>query len=155
MKKEYHHANKARDATIDENDEEEDMEEINHLTGAGRDLKKLVKKTEKNEAYESDDDEGNPYASVNIHAFYPFFQFSDFLLGGRGGRTTSSTCIGWAGCYESTTTTTTIPIFQQHHPRSRSRSWVHAQCSTKPSNTNSRSCISTQTTSARRFFLCT
>ncbi|GJJ12510.1 hypothetical protein Clacol_006753 [Clathrus columnatus] len=63
LKREYRNANKARDATIDEDEEDEEMEEMSRLTGAGKDLKKLVKRTEKNEAYESDDDEGNPYAS--------------------------------------------------------------------------------------------
>lgn len=63
LKREYRTANKARDATIDDDEEDEEMEEINQLTGAGRDLKKIVKRNEKNEVYDSDEEEGNPYAS--------------------------------------------------------------------------------------------
>ena len=44
------------DVGEDENDE---------LTGTGREIKKLVKKTDKSGAYDSDDDD-NPYASVSF-----------------------------------------------------------------------------------------
>jgi transcription initiation factor TFIIF subunit alpha len=40
-----------------------DGDDDDELTGTGREIKKLVKKTDKSGAYESDDDE-NPYASV-------------------------------------------------------------------------------------------
>lgn len=42
---------------------DEDQEEIDHLTGAGKEVKKLVKKSDKSGNYDSDDEE-NPYASV-------------------------------------------------------------------------------------------
>ncbi|KIJ57035.1 hypothetical protein M422DRAFT_23152 [Sphaerobolus stellatus SS14] len=60
IKKEYRQANKFHDGHIDADNEEDDLDS---LTGAGKDLKKLVKRTEKNEAYDSDDDEKNPYVS--------------------------------------------------------------------------------------------
>lgn len=80
------------------------MEEINQLTGAGRDLKKLVKRTEKSEVYESDEEEGNPYASVYYKSCPFFILSSDYLLGGRRGRTAPSTHTRWTSCYEPTTT---------------------------------------------------
>ncbi|KAH9999318.1 hypothetical protein BJV77DRAFT_976632 [Russula vinacea] len=59
LQREYMTANKQRDAGIDESDEEE---QDSTLTGAGKAIKKLMSKHEKNEAYESDE-ESNPYAS--------------------------------------------------------------------------------------------
>ncbi|KAF8592138.1 Rap30/74 interaction domain-containing protein [Ramaria rubella] len=60
MKREYRTANKLRDAHIDEDEEEEDIQ----LTGAGKDLKKIVRKTEKNDGYDdSDDDDKDPFIS--------------------------------------------------------------------------------------------
>ena len=55
-------ANKQRDAGIDESDDEE-LDST--LTGAGKAIKKLVNKHEKNDAYESDE-ESNPYASSAV-----------------------------------------------------------------------------------------
>jgi transcription initiation factor TFIIF subunit alpha len=59
LQREYMSANKQRDTGIDESDEE-DLDPA--LTGAGKLIKKLMSKHEKNEAYESDE-ESNPYAS--------------------------------------------------------------------------------------------
>ncbi|KAL5527753.1 hypothetical protein ACEPAG_6554 [Sanghuangporus baumii] len=59
LKREYRQANKTREGYIDEDEEEEDAD---NLTGTGKDIKKLVRKIEKNTAYESDEDK-NPYAS--------------------------------------------------------------------------------------------
>ncbi|GAA5884993.1 hypothetical protein JCM6882_007185 [Rhodosporidiobolus microsporus] len=42
---------------------DEDEEEIEQLTGTGKEIKKLMKKSDKTGAYDSDDDEENPYAS--------------------------------------------------------------------------------------------
>jgi transcription initiation factor TFIIF subunit alpha len=52
-------ANKQRDGGVDESDDEEPDPA---LTGAGKAIKKLMNKHEKNEGYESDE-ESNPYAS--------------------------------------------------------------------------------------------
>ncbi|KAI0036823.1 hypothetical protein K488DRAFT_40295 [Vararia minispora EC-137] len=60
IQKEYMSANKQRDGQVDDDDEEEPEPK---LTGAGKSMKKLVGRHEKNDAYDSDDDEGNPYAS--------------------------------------------------------------------------------------------
>ncbi|KAI0347540.1 Rap30/74 interaction domain-containing protein [Trametopsis cervina] len=60
LKREYKNANKTREGYIDESEEEEDMSE---LTGAGKDMQKLMKKHEKNNAYDDSDDDKNPYAS--------------------------------------------------------------------------------------------
>ncbi|EPQ59255.1 hypothetical protein GLOTRDRAFT_119452 [Gloeophyllum trabeum ATCC 11539] len=57
MKKEY---SKAK--VLNDGEESEDEEDETKLTKAGRQLKKLMRSLEKNQAYESDDDE-NPYAS--------------------------------------------------------------------------------------------
>lgn len=63
MKREYRKADEKR-----ESDEEE--EEGEHLSGAGKAMKKLVRKMEKNDAYDSDKEE-NPYASsVSTPFFY-------------------------------------------------------------------------------------
>ena len=70
-------ANKQRDAGIDESDEEEDDPT---LTGAGKAIKKLMNKHEKNEAYESDKD-SDPYVS-DVVRFDPFTlhnNLTDFL----------------------------------------------------------------------------
>jgi len=48
----------------DEIPDDVDGDEDDELTGTGREIKKLVKKTDKSGAYESDDEE-NPYASVS------------------------------------------------------------------------------------------
>jgi len=53
-------ANKQREGYIDESEEEEDGD--SQLTRDGKSLKKLMRKLEKNVAYDSDE-ERNPYAS--------------------------------------------------------------------------------------------
>ncbi|KAG9317293.1 hypothetical protein JVU11DRAFT_1490 [Chiua virens] len=58
LKREYKLANKQREGYIDESDEEDESQ----LTKQGQSLKKLMRKLEKNVAYESDE-EHNPYAS--------------------------------------------------------------------------------------------
>ncbi|KAA1466371.1 hypothetical protein DENSPDRAFT_831187 [Dentipellis sp. KUC8613] len=58
LQREYMSANKQRDGHIDESDSEDESQ----LTGAGKAIKKLMTKLEKNDAYD-DDEEGNPYAS--------------------------------------------------------------------------------------------
>jgi Rieske Fe-S protein len=75
-------ANKQRDAGVDESDEEDHDPA---LTGAGKAIKKLMNKHEKNEAYESDE-ESNPYASsaVCLHILCLPNILTDFI-GGRGG----------------------------------------------------------------------
>jgi hypothetical protein len=55
-------ANKQRDVGIDDSDEED---QDPTLTGAGKAIKKLMNKHEKNAAYESDE-ESNPYASSAV-----------------------------------------------------------------------------------------
>ncbi|KAI0314460.1 hypothetical protein OF83DRAFT_1205441 [Amylostereum chailletii] len=57
LQQEYMSANKQRDGHIDA-DEDEDVDL--KLTGAGKSMKKLVSKHEKNDAYDSDE-EGDPY----------------------------------------------------------------------------------------------
>ncbi|KAH9038849.1 Rap30/74 interaction domain-containing protein [Lactarius hengduanensis] len=59
LQREYMTANKQRDAGVDESD---DDDHDPALTGAGKAIKKLMSKHEKNDAYDSDD-ESNPYAS--------------------------------------------------------------------------------------------
>lgn len=59
LKREYKLANKRREGYIDESDEEEDESQ---LSKDGKSLKKLMRKLEKNVAYDSDE-ERNPYAS--------------------------------------------------------------------------------------------
>jgi hypothetical protein len=78
-------ANKQRDAGIDESDEEE-LDPS--LTGAGKAIKKLMNKHEKNEAYESDE-ESNPYASSAVRVYFYSSVFRNNLtdlVGGRRGR---------------------------------------------------------------------
>ena len=58
LKKEYKHANKQREGYVDDSEDEDEEE----LTRDGKSMKKLIRKMEKNAAYDSDD-EGNPYAS--------------------------------------------------------------------------------------------
>ena len=56
---------KRGDARIDESEEEEEEPQ---LSMAGKDMRKLVKKLEKNLAYDESDDDKNPYASsVSYH----------------------------------------------------------------------------------------
>ena len=86
-------ANKQRDAGIDESDEE-DRDPA--LTGAGKAIKKLMNKHEKNEAYESDE-ELNPYASSAVRVFLSSLSnIQTNFIGGRGRGGTSS--CGWASC---------------------------------------------------------
>ncbi|KAI0254394.1 hypothetical protein BJV78DRAFT_1187535 [Lactifluus subvellereus] len=59
LQREYMSANKQRDGGIDVSDDEDNDPA---LTGAGKAIRKLMNKHEKNEAYESDE-ESNPYAS--------------------------------------------------------------------------------------------
>ena len=59
LKREYKTANKTREGYIDESDDED----VNQLSNAGKDMRKLMKKLEKNNAYDESDDEKNPYAS--------------------------------------------------------------------------------------------
>lgn len=59
LKREYKLANKRREGYVDESDEDEDESQ---LSKDGKSLKKLMRKLEKNVAYESDE-ERNPYAS--------------------------------------------------------------------------------------------
>ncbi|EJD01511.1 uncharacterized protein FOMMEDRAFT_142112 [Fomitiporia mediterranea MF3/22] len=57
LKREYHNLNKNQEGYVSEDEEDAD-----NLTGTGKDIKKLVRKIEKNAAYDSDE-EKNPYAS--------------------------------------------------------------------------------------------
>lgn len=47
---------------------EDDDEATKRLTGTGKEIKKLVKKSDKSGAYESDDEDENPYASVRCES---------------------------------------------------------------------------------------
>jgi transcription initiation factor TFIIF subunit alpha len=58
IKREYRSANKQVDGTIDQDEDEEEVE----LTRDGKKMKKLIRNLEKNNAYESDEEQ-NPYAS--------------------------------------------------------------------------------------------
>lgn len=49
------------------------------MTGAGKQMKKLVRKIEKNGAYDSDEDE-NPYASSVCYCIPPDFRLLILLL---------------------------------------------------------------------------
>ncbi|KAK7695812.1 hypothetical protein QCA50_000450 [Cerrena zonata] len=60
IKREYKTANKTREGYIDESEEEEEEPK---LSMAGKDMRKLMKKLEKNLAYDESDDDRNPYAS--------------------------------------------------------------------------------------------
>ena len=59
MKRAYRSANKLRDGGVDEDSEDED-EDAKKLTGDGKEMKKLVRNLDKNNAYDSDEDK-NPY----------------------------------------------------------------------------------------------
>lgn len=48
--------------------EDDDEAAAKRLTGTGKEIKKLVKKSDKSGAYESDDEDENPYASVRSRA---------------------------------------------------------------------------------------
>lgn len=61
LKREYKSANKTREGYVDESESEEGESQ---LTKDGKSLKKLMRKLEKNAAYDSDE-ERNPYASSN------------------------------------------------------------------------------------------
>jgi hypothetical protein len=76
-------ANKQRDGHIDASDEDEPMPK---QTGAEKSMKKLVHRHEKNDAYDSDDEEANPYASearstsfieipANAHTIYHLYLY--------------------------------------------------------------------------------
>lgn len=93
LQREYMTANKQRDAGIDESDEEE---QDSTLTGAGKAIKKLMSKHEKNEAYESDE-ESNPYASSVVRLCSSALRKNqtDFVGGGRGRGTCNRR---WTGC---------------------------------------------------------
>jgi hypothetical protein len=79
LQREYMSANKQRDAGIDESDDEDDPT----LTGAGKAIKKLMSKHEKNEAYDSDE-ESNPYASSVV--CFGLLVLRNFLTDFTGGR---------------------------------------------------------------------
>lgn len=69
IKREYKTANKTREGYIDESEEEEEEPK---LSMAGKDMRKLMKKLEKNLAYDESDDDKNPYASsVSYHRSKP------------------------------------------------------------------------------------
>ena len=82
LQREYISANKQRDTGIDESDEE-DRDPA--LYGAGKAIKKLMSKHEKNDAYESDE-ESNPYASsvVRFHLLLSLYNTLTDFIGGRG-----------------------------------------------------------------------
>ena len=85
LQREYMSANKQRDVGIDESDEE-DLDPT--LTGAGKAIKKLMNKHEKNGAYESDE-ESNPYASSAVRFGLVVLRnlLTDYTGGRGGGRT--------------------------------------------------------------------
>jgi hypothetical protein len=89
-------ANKARAAGVDESDEEEHDPA---LTGAGKAIKKLMNKHEKNDAYESDDGGEDPYVSsaVRLNSFALRNNLTD-LVGGRGRGRRACNC-RWTGCH--------------------------------------------------------
>ena len=65
-------ANKQRDGHIDaDSDEDTDPK----LSGAGKRMKKLVSKHEKNDAYDSDE-EGDPYGSGVSHNYLSYVTVS-------------------------------------------------------------------------------
>jgi len=87
LSREYMGANKQRATGVDESDEEE---YDSALTGAGKAIKKLMNKHEKNDAYESDKDGEDPYASsaVRLYSFPLRNNLTDLVGGGRRGRRT-------------------------------------------------------------------
>jgi len=60
LKKEYRKAGVTKQADFVEDSDDEDEEK---LTGAGKAMKKMLKKSDKNGQYDNSDDEKNPYAS--------------------------------------------------------------------------------------------
>ncbi|KZS91230.1 Rap30/74 interaction domain-containing protein [Sistotremastrum niveocremeum HHB9708] len=64
LKKEYRQANKTNEAYVDGPDDDDDDQ---HLTGAGKDMSKLIKKIDRGAAYISDGEE-NPYAMVQVES---------------------------------------------------------------------------------------
>lgn len=60
LKKEYRKAGVTKQADFVEDSDDEDDEK---LTGAGKAMKKMLKKSDKNGQYDNSDDEKNPYAS--------------------------------------------------------------------------------------------
>ena len=83
LQREYMSANKQRDTGVDDSDEEDHDPA---LSGAGKAIKKLMSKHEKNEAYESDE-ESNPYASsvVRFDLSLSLYNILTGFIGGRGG----------------------------------------------------------------------
>ncbi len=81
----YMSANKTRDTGVDESDEEE---HDSALTGAGKAIQRLMNKHEKDDAYESDKDKGDPYASSAVcpDSFALRNDLTDLVGGGRRGR---------------------------------------------------------------------
>jgi transcription initiation factor TFIIF subunit alpha len=94
ISREYMGANKSRPTGVDESDEEEHDPA---LTGAGKAIKKLMDKHEKNDAYESDNDGEDPYVSsaVRLCSFALRNNLTD-LVGGRRGRRASN--YRWTSC---------------------------------------------------------
>jgi hypothetical protein len=72
-------------------DDDEDEADLNALTGAGRALKKLVQKAEKNDAYDSDD-EGDPYNLVSLYISLLLAYLAKFFEGGSGVGRGNSSC---------------------------------------------------------------
>lgn len=108
LSRELMSANKQGATGVDESDEEEH----GSLTGAGKAIKKLMDKHEKNDAYESDQDE-NPYVSsaVRLDSFTLCNSLTDFLGGGGRGRGASN--YRWTSC------PATIHAFACLHKRRR------------------------------------
>ena len=86
---------------------------MDNLTGAGKEMKKLVRKVEKNAAYDSEEDE-NPYASSvsikQINLIYRCLIIIYFLARGRGGRG------AYTYCYRCTGTTSDSTGFKGKQP---------------------------------------
>lgn len=78
-------ANKSRPTGVDESDEEE---HDSSLTGAGKAIKKLINKREKNDAYESDKEKEDPSVSsaVRLDSSALRNNLTDLVGGGRRGR---------------------------------------------------------------------
>jgi transcription initiation factor TFIIF subunit alpha len=85
LSREYMGANKPRPTGVDEDDEEE---QDPALTGAGKAIKKLMDKHEKNDAYDSDQDEDHPYVSsaVRFDSLALRNNLTDLVGGRRRGR---------------------------------------------------------------------
>jgi transcription initiation factor TFIIF subunit alpha len=95
LSREYMGANKTGATGVDETDEEE---HDSALTGAGKAIKKLMDKHEKNDAYESDNDGEDPYVSsaVRLCSFALRNNLTD-LVGGRGRGRRAYNC-RWTSC---------------------------------------------------------